>query len=151
MEADRHNDMKGIFLLEIPVFNAIVSTPGIDMGADGPGDGSSGESLEFIVSVGSVAITGNRIEVIPQESETGSGWDNVPDEHVIGGTDLVSVNKGIDIPIGAQNTIYRVGTVGKMRHQRLILVEVGTITAGQITVTAVVQDMRHNPQPAQNS
>lgn len=155
MEVDRHSTMRTLFLLETAVFTADEESQVIDMAefvlteADA---GAGAESLEYVVTIGSIAVAGGTIEARCQQSPDNSVWTDVPDEEVIGGEDLtVESGNGLVIPIAAQNVAYRIGSVGKMQYQRLALTEEAAVTAGQITVVAVLQDFRHNAQADQSS
>lgn len=155
MEVDRHHGMRVLFLLEDPVFAADVQTQAIDMEEMTLGDADAGagaKSLEYVVSIGTIATVGGTIECRCQDSPDGSVWTDVADELVIGGEDLtVESGNGLVIPIGAVDIAYRLGCISKEPHQRLALTEEAAVTAGQVTVIAILQDFRHNPQEDQSS
>ena len=140
MEREQHSNMRVLFLLEDPVFTADVETPQIDMAETTLTEADAGnlaETLEYIVSIGAIATVGGSIDCRAQESDDGSVWNNVPNDEVIGGTDLATevqsggeAVKGLVIPIGAQNASFRLGTISKKQFQRLALTEEAAVTAG---------------------
>ncbi len=153
MEEERHTKMKAVFLFEDNIFTASQNTTSIDM--THAGSGNVAESLVYLITIGAAAVAGtggSTIEVIVQESDNDSVWTSVPEELVLGGVTLAtSAGFGVIIPLAAQNTLRRLGTLSKKRYQRLRLFEDGSITAGQVTVQAILQDMRQQAQPDQNS
>lgn len=151
MEVDRHSTMKVFFLLEDPAFTADDETPEIDLGDSAEGDRA--ESLEYIVTIGAIAVAGGTIEARCQESDTTGGpWTDVATTEVLGGEDLTTeAGNGLVIPIAAVNAAYRLGCISKKQFQRLALTEEAAVTAGQISVCAILQDFRHDPQDDQSS
>lgn len=155
MEVDRHSGMRVLHLLEDAVFEADVNTQAIDMEEMTLSDADAGagaKSLEYVVCIGAIATVGGTIEARCQDSPDGSVWTDVADALVLGGEDLtVESGNGLVIPIGAQNEAFRLGCISKEPHQRMALTEEAAVTAGQVTVLAILQDFRHNPQADQSS
>jgi len=156
MEYDSHSHMKVMFLLEDPVFDADVSTASIDM--EDVTEGLGYESLEYIVTIGAIATVGGTIEARCQESDDDSVWTDCAantdsgEDLTLGGEALtVEAGNGLVIPIGAQNAAYRLGSISKKRYQRLSLTEETAVSAGQITVIALLGHSRTGPVPDQSS
>ncbi len=161
MERDQNSNMRVVFLFEDAVFIADGNSASIDMSetdvtvADA---GNLAESLTYVVSIGTIATVGGSIDCRCEESDDNSVWVNVENAEVIGGTDLANETQtsgdavsGLSIPIGAQTTAYRLGSIGKKRYQRLALTQETNVTAGQVSVTGILLDHRHDPQVDQNS
>lgn len=93
------------------------------------------EGLEWVIHVG-VAFAGGGYDVtIEQSPDDGSGsptgvWTAVPTAETLGALPVVA--------IADANLVLRVGSIGKERHQRPVLTETDTITAGVIGVSAVL-------------
>ena len=106
------------------------------------------ESLEWVGHVG-VAFGGGGFDItIEQSPDDGSGsatgvWTAVPAAETIGTLPTVA--------IADANMVVRVGSIGKERHQRVVLTETGTISAGVIGVTAVLSNPRSIPVPDQST
>ncbi len=141
MERDRHSGMRVLFQDEVAVVTGDITGATIDM--EDAAEGNGAESLEYVISVGTIAVAGGALQVIVQDSPDDSVWTAVPDELVIGAQPL--------IPIAAVNTVYRVGSISKKRYQRCFVDELATTTAGQVSIVAIIQDMRRGPQADQSS
>lgn len=97
------------------------------------------ESLEYVLHVGA-AFVGGGFTVSLEESTTGAfGGEQtaVPADDILGALPVID--------IGDTNKVYRVGSIGKKRYQRIVLTETGTITAGVIGVTAVLSHPKSAP------
>lgn len=104
------------------------------------------EGLEYIISVGAAFVGGGYDVTIEQSPDDGSGsptgvWTAVPTAETLGPLPQVIIT---DV-----DTVFRVGSIGKERHQRAVLTETGTITAGVIGVVAVLSHPREAPTVAQ--
>ncbi len=104
------------------------------------------EGLEYVIEVGAAFVGGGFDVTIEQSPDDGSGsptgvWTAVPAAETLGALPQVIITDA--------NTVFRVGSIGKERHQRVVLTETGTITAGIIGVTAVLSHPREVPTVAQ--
>lgn len=156
MEYDSHSHSKMMFLMETAAYTADEDSLPVDM--EDAAEGLGYESLEYVVIIGTIAVAGGTIECRPQESDDGSVWtditantDSGPDM-ILGGEALtVEAGKGLVIPITAVNTVYRLGVISKKRHQRLATTEESAVTAGQISVIAVLGHPVTGPVADQSS
>ncbi len=102
--------------------------------------------LEYVISVGAAFVGGGFDVSIEQSPDDGSGsptgvWTAVPAAETLGPLPQVVIT---DV-----DTVFRVGSIGKERHQRVVLTETGTISAGLIGVVAVLSHPREVPTVAQ--
>ena len=161
MEVDRHSDMRVLAVFEDAVFEADGNTQSIDLGefnltlADA---GAGAKSLEYVVAIGTIPTASGSIDCRLQEADAGGGpWTNVPNAEVVGGEDLTNeltdgvAAKGLVIPIGAVDEAYRIGSISKKQFQRMALTQETNVTAGQVSVVAILQDFRHGAQADQSS
>lgn len=135
MERDRHNNSQGINCIPPEALAADTNGAVIDTALIG--------SLEYFIHVGT-AFVGGGFDVTLEESDVvtfGGEETAVPADETLGPLPQIAITDA--------DTVFRVGSVGKKRYQRIVLTETDTITAGVIGVLAVAQDYRHNPQPAQ--
>lgn len=104
------------------------------------------ESLDYIVHVGA-AIDGDFTVALEQSPDNGSGsptgvWTAVPADEVLGTNPVVIVTAHTD-------SVARIGSVGKERHQRAVLTETATNTAGIVGITAIKGHPRNAPTAEQ--
>jgi hypothetical protein len=126
MEQDLHSQMKVVFAIEPVIHTAHAVGAEIDT--------KGYESCEFVVVIGD-ALDGSFTAIIDQSPDDGAGsptgvWTAVPAAEVLG-TALV-------ISIADTDKVFRIGTIGKERHQRLTLTEVGANTAGIMGAVAIL-------------
>lgn len=103
------------------------------------------ESIEYVVHVGT-ALVGGGFTASLEESDTGAfGGEEtaVPSAETLGALP-VTVATDTDLTL-------RVGSIGKKRHQRIVLTETGTVTAGVIGVSAVLSHPKTLPVPDQST
>lgn len=138
MEFDLHNRVKAVLAVPSAVIAADTNGATIDtLGFEG---------LEYIISVG-VAFVGGGFDVtIEQSPDDGAGsatgvWTAVPAAETLGDLPVVIITDA--------DMVLRVGSIGKERHQRIVLTETGTISAGVIGVIAVLSHPREVPTIAQ--
>ena len=133
MEFDLHSKVKAVTSID-PAVNAGTTLTGDTI------DTAGFESLEHIVVVG-VAFAGGGYDFVCQQAPDNAGspgtWAAVPAADVIGG---VSDSVAISVAIADANQVYRVGSVGKERFQRILGTESGTITAGIIGAVGVLSN-----------
>lgn len=106
------------------------------------------DSLEYVIHVG-VAMAGGGYDVtIEQDEDDGAGSP-------VGAPSAVSADETLGalpvVAIADANKVFRVGSIGKARFQRVILTETGTISAGVIGATAVLGHGKRNPQADQST
>lgn len=160
LEYDLHSEIRAVQVYEDAVF-AITNeafTREIDM--EDATEGGGMQSLEWVVTVGTIDVAGGTVEMRCQESDSsGSGFTDVTAnaedgaDLILGGEDLtVEAGKGIVIPAtGSGDTTYRMGCLSKKRFQRLAMTEETAVTAGQITVTAILGNPKRGPVADQSS
>lgn len=146
MEHDLHSKVQAVKAVGASSYAADTNGDAIDT--------AGFESLEWIVNVGSPFVDGGFDITLEESPDDGSGsptgvWSPVPDEHVLGGQNGNS--PAIQIAIGDGGTAFRVGSVGKERHQRVVLTETGAITSGELSVTALLGNPRNHPVDDQNT
>ncbi len=138
MEFDLHNRIKVVPCIDPVALVADTNGAAIDtLGFDG---------LEYVIQVGAAFVGGGFDATIEQSPDDGSGsptgvWTAVPAAETLGALPVVVITD-TDITL-------RVGSIGKERHQRVVLTETGTITAGVIGVLAVLSHPREVPTLAQ--
>jgi hypothetical protein len=109
MEYDLHSHVKVAVALDYQVINTDVVTDGNAIDTHGF------ESLEYAILTGTITAAGV-VAVILEESDTGafSGEETVvPADETLGGT--------IVFADGDDNAIFRCGSIGKKRYQRITL------------------------------
>ncbi len=104
------------------------------------------EGLEYVINIGTAFVGGGFAVTIEQSPDDGSGsptgvWTAVPAAETLGVLPTVVITDA--------DTVFRVGSIGKERHQRIVLTETGTITVGVIGVVAVLSHPREAPTVAQ--
>lgn len=137
MYQDMHSKIQAVHALPPAALAADANTAAIDT--------LRFESCEFVFHVGT-AMVGGGFAVTLEESETGAfGGEEtaVPAEEILGALPTIS--------IGDANQVFRVGSVGKMRYQRAVLTETGTITAGVIGVMAILGHPENAPVADQST
>lgn len=141
MEYDIHSELNTVIA---------VSPEALAADTDGASIDTEGfEGLEYVVSVGT-AFVGGGFDITLEESDTGAfGGEEtaVPAANIVGG---LSDSIAIQVVITDADTTFRVGSVGKLRFQRCVLTETGTISAGVIGVTAVLGRPYFKPVADQN-
>ena len=101
------------------------------------------ESLEWVLHVGT-AMVGGGFTVTLEESDVntfGGEETAVTTDETLGTLPVVS--------IGDANKVFRVGSIGKKRYQRLTLTETGTISGGVIGCTAILGHPKNAPTDEQ--
>ena len=145
MEFDLHSRVKIVDC--VPPEALAVDTDGAGV------DTLNFNGLEWIVHVGAAFVGGGYDITLEEDVDDGSGspagtWTAVPDAEILGN---LSPTIAIQVIITDTDKVYRVGSIGKKRHQRVVLTETGTITAGVIGVTAVLSHPRDVPPADQNT
>lgn len=140
MEYDIHSSVKGINAIAPAVNVADVTGAAIDV--------LGFESIEYILHVGAAMVGGGFDATIEQSPDDGSGsptgvWTAVPAAETLGALPVIA--------IGDANKVLRVGSIGKERHQRIVLTETGVITAGVTGVAAVLGNPVTKPVPDQST
>lgn len=138
MEYDLHNDCKVVHCIPPSALAADTNGAAVDT--------LGFEALEYLINVGAAFVGGGFDITIEESPDDGSGsptgvWTAVPTERILGPLPQVS--------IGDTNTAFRVGSIGKERHQRIVLTETGTISAGGIGVVALLAMPKSMPTAAQ--
>lgn len=138
MEYDLHNDAKVVHCIPPGALAATTNGAAVDT--------LGHESLEYLINVGTAFVGGGFDVTIEESPDDGSGsptgvWTAVPADRILGPLPQIS--------IGDANTAFRVGSIGKERHQRIVLTETGTISAGAIGVVALLCHAKSSPTPAQ--
>ena len=126
MEQDLHSEIKIVYAIEPVIHTAHAVGAEIDT--------IGYESCEFVMIVGD-ALDGSFTAGIDQSPDDGSGsptgvWTAVPAAEILGTLSVIS--------IADTDKVYRVGTIGKERHKRLTLTEVGANTAGILGAIAIL-------------
>lgn len=104
--------------------------------------------LEYVIHVGAAFVGGGFNVTIEEDDDDGAGspagtWTAVPADETLGALPVIS--------IGDTDKVFRVGSIGKKRHQRIVLTETGTISAGVIGVTAILAHPRDVPVADQST
>ena len=104
--------------------------------------------LEYVIHVGAAFVGGGYDVTIEQSPDDGSGsptgvWTAVPADETLGALPQVVITD--------TDLVLRVGSIGKERHQRAVLTETGTITAGVIGVSAILSHARDMPVADQST
>jgi len=137
MEQEIHGKIKAVHSIPHQVHTA-TTTNGASI------DTKGFESCEHIVHV-SVALNGSFTLEVQQAPDNGSGaagaFAAVPAAEVIG-TALV-------ISIADANKVFRIGSIGKERHQRVVLTETAANSAGVLGVTTILSNPRNAPTDEQ--
>ena len=140
MEYDLHSNMQAVHAVPAAAHTGTQTSAEID---------SKGfESLEYICHVGVAMVGGGFNITIEQSPDDGTGsptgtWTAVPAAETLGALPVITI---ADV-----NKVYRVGSVGKERFQRLVATESGTISAGVFGVTAIQGNPETVPVAAQNT
>lgn len=140
MEIDAHGSMKIVHGIAPAAHAATTNGAAVDT--------VGYQSLEWVGHVG-VAFAGGGFDItIEQSPDDGSGsptgvWTAVSAEETLGALPVVA--------IADANMVVRVGSAGKERHQRAVLTETGTISAGVIGVTAVLGNPEVMPEADQST
>ena len=137
MEYDLHNNMKVVFAIEAVIHTADAVSAEIDV--------LGFESLEWVISIGD-AIDGDFTTVLEQSPDDGAGsptgvWAAVPAADRLGALPILT--------IADTDKVFRVGSIGKERHQRLTLVEGSANTAGIVGANAILGNPKTVPTVAQ--
>jgi len=140
MEYDIHNSILAV--------HAIPAAAHTGTQTSAPIDTKGFESIEYICHVGTAMVGGGFDVTIEQSPDDGTGsptgvWTAVPAAETLGTLPTIS--------IADTNAVFRVGSIGKERHQRLVATESGTITAGVFGVTAILGNPQTVPTDAQNT
>jgi len=136
MEYDIHNNVYGEIALVVQNITTNTTTVGNII------DTSGFESLEFFITSGT--ITDGAYALVLEEGDDAALADAaaVPADNVLG--DLTGFVAADD------DTVKRVGSIGKKRYQRLSIVSTGVTTGGtNFTSTVVKGDPKSGPTAAQ--
>jgi hypothetical protein len=107
-------------------------------------DTSGYESITYAIHVGTAMAGGGFNVTIEQDDDSGFGSGAaVSAAETIGTLPTIS--------IGDTDKVYRVGSIGKERYQRIVLTETGTISGGTIGVVAILGNPKSTPTSAQNT
>ena len=144
MEFDLHSKVKAVTSID-PAVNAGTTLTGDTI------DTAGFESLEHIVVVG-VAFAGGGYDFVCQQAPDNAGspgtWAAVPAADVIGG---VSNSVDISVAIADANQVYRVGSVGKERFQRIVMTEAAANTTGVVGAEYILTKPKARPVADQNT
>jgi hypothetical protein len=126
MEYDLHSEIQIAYIIEPVIHTA--DAVGVEL------DCLGFESLEYVIVIGD-AIDGDFTTVLEESPDDGAGaptgvWTAVPAANIIGVLPVLT--------IADTDKVFRVGSVGKERHQRLTLVEGSANTAGIVGAFAVL-------------
>lgn len=140
MEYDLHSHVKLVHAIAPAAL--VADTNG------GPVDTLGFESLEWLIHVGTAFAGGGFDVTLEEDDDDGSGsplgtWTSVPSDQILGALPSIA--------IADANKTFRVGSIGKKRHQRLVLTETGTISGGVIGVTALLSNPVTMPVPDQST
>ena len=140
MEYDIHSNLKIVHAIAPAVNIASVNGAAIDV--------LGFESIEYIIHVGAALVGGGFDVTVEQSPDDGSGastgvWTAVPAAETLG---VLPVLVATDA-----NKVLRVGSIGKERHQRVVLTETGTVTAGVTGASAVLGNPVTKPVPDQST
>jgi hypothetical protein len=91
------------------------------------------ESIEYCIAAGTITAGTSNV-VLEQSPDDGSGsptgvWTAVP------AADLLGAQVTMD---ATNDAVYRCGSIGKERHQRITIPETTTFTSFEVTVVAVL-------------
>jgi hypothetical protein len=121
MEYDLHTSVKAAVAMDQQTINSATTTDGnaIDM-KDSVDPGNVFRSIEYVIFTGTVTAAGTSVTPLLEESDTGafSGEETaVPATEILGS---VTIDDDAD-----DDKVFRIGSIGKKRYQRLALVSVG--------------------------
>lgn len=139
MERDLHSFINAAFVIE-PVIHTAHAV-GVEL------DTLGYQSLEYVIIVGD-ALDGAFVALLEQSPDDGAGsptgvWTAVP------AADILGVLPVMDI--ADTDKVYRVGCIGKERHQRLTLSETAANTAGILGALAVLGNPKNVPVADQST
>lgn len=139
MEQDLHSQIKIVFGFEAKIHTADAVSAEVDT--------LGYESCEWVVSVGD-ALDGSFDSVVEQSPDDGSGsptgvWTAVPADEILGAA--------IRAEIADTDKVYRIGSIGKERHQRLTMDEDDANTAGILGANAILSHPVIKPVPDQST
>ncbi len=100
------------------------------------------DSLEYVLMTGVATMDGAFTLTIEESDASGSGFAAVSAAETLGAA--------VDIAIGEEDAVRRIGSIGKKRFQRAILTEDSANTTGVIGVIAILSNPRVKP-PADQS
>lgn len=143
MEYDLHSKVKAVDCIGPAVLAADTNGAAIDMQQD-----QGYESIEYLIHVGTALAGGGWDVTIEQSPDDGSGsptgvWTAVPADETLGALP-VFVATDTDL-------VLRVGSIGKERHQRVVLTETGTISAGVTGASAILSHAKQLPVADQST
>ena len=140
MEYDIHNSILAVHAIPAAAHTGTQTSAAIDT--------KGFESIEYICHVGTAMVGGGFGVTIEQSPDDGTGsptgvWTAVPAAETLGILPTIA--------IADANAVFRVGSIGKERHQRLVATESGAISAGVFGVTAILGNPQTVPTDAQNT
>jgi hypothetical protein len=101
------------------------------------------ESCTFVVHIG-VAINGSFTVLLEEDEAAGFGSSSV-----LGSAERIGALP--TLAAADENKVFRVGTVGKKRYQRLTLTEGSANSAGVVGVTCILAHAKEIPTSAQST
>lgn len=136
MEYDLHNNVKGALALAVQDITTNTTTVGAII------DTLGFESLEYFITSGTITDGAYALKLEEGDDSGLSDAADVPAANVLGAlTGFVAAD---------DDTVKRVGSVGKKRYQRLSIVSTGTTTGGtNFTATAALGNPHSQPVAAQ--
>jgi hypothetical protein len=115
-------------------------------------DSKGYESLMYVVQV-NTALAGGGFDVKCEQAPDNAGspgtWADVPDVDVVGGN--TASPPVISLIATDADDVYRIGSIGKERFQRLVLTETGTVSGGTIGAIGILSDPVAIPVADQNT
>lgn len=133
MEFDLHSRIQAAVALDQQTINSATTTDGNAI------DTNNFNGLEYVIFTGTVTAAGTSVVPLLEESDTGAfaGEETpVPAEEILGS---VLIDDDAD-----DDKVFRIGSIGKKRYQRLALVSVGSpnLIVGAV---AILSHPRHIP------
>jgi hypothetical protein len=139
MEFDMHSEMQVVFAIEPVIHTAHAVGAEIDT--------LGYEALEYVITIGD-ALDGAFVAVLDESDDDGAGssdgvWTTVPAAETLGTLPVMS--------IADTDKVFRVGSIGKKRHQRLTLSETAANTAGILGANAILMKPKNKPVADQST
>lgn len=143
MEYDLHSYVKIVHAIEPAIHTTTQTSAAIDT--------AGYESLEWVLHVGDAIAGGGSFNVTIEQDEDDpsspgtpiGAWAVVPTAEIIGALPAIAD--------ADTDKVFRVGSIGKMRHQRLVLTEVPSVTGGIVGCVAILSNPHTTPEPDQST